>query len=190
MPSFLDGDDLSVKWLLEEGYLPEAISNYLISITSETTKNIFSLDNITNSPTRFDIDILKHINKEHLKNLDPKELSRYVGFADEEIGELAKVYLDEVATTKELRGKIEPVFTQKVIPDEIKEDSVLMIKTIKKAPYFEKYNDFENYVMKESGLKGENFFKVLRVLLTGAKNGPDIEKIYKYLKNYIGEIIK
>jgi glutamyl-tRNA synthetase len=44
--------------------------------------------------------------------------------------------------------------------------------------------------MNESGLKGENFFKPLRLLLTGAGHGPDIADIYKYLKNYIGEIVK
>ena len=31
--------------------------------------------------------------------LDSKELSRYVGFADSEIGELAKIYLEEGAST-------------------------------------------------------------------------------------------
>jgi glutamyl-tRNA synthetase len=44
--------------------------------------------------------------------------------------------------------------------------------------------------MKESTLKDENFSKALRFLLTGAGNGPDIALVYKYLKNYIREIIK
>jgi len=199
LPTFLDSDNLSVKWLLEEGYLPEAISNYLISTVIEPPKEIFSvieavqwldLSKVTNSPAHFDLDTLKKINQKHLKNLDAKELSRYVGFADEEIGELAKVYLEDVATTKELRAKIEPVFAPKVIPNEMKESSELIIKAIKKAPYFDKYDDFKNHIIKESGLEDENFSKVLCLLLTGVKNTPDISKIYKYLKNYIGEIIK
>ncbi len=104
LASMLFDDALSVKWLLEEGYLPEAISNYLILIGNKLPQEIFStqeaikwfdLNEISKSPTRFDIDILKHINREHLKNLDSKELSRYVGFADEEIGELARIYLEE-----------------------------------------------------------------------------------------------
>ena len=44
--------------------------------------------------------------------------------------------------------------------------------------------------MKESGLEGENFLKPLRIVLTGVQDGPDIAEIYKYLKNYIGEIVK
>ena len=64
-----------------------------------------------------------------------------------------------------------------------------MINTIKSAPYFEEYDDFKNYIMKESGLKGKNFFKPLRYVLTGAGHGPDVAEIYKCLKNYIGEIV-
>jgi len=192
-------DASSVKWLLEEGFLPAAITNYLILIGNKPPKEIFSiseaiewfdLEKISKSPTRFDIDMLRHINREHLKNLDAKELSRYVGFADAEIGELARVYLEEASTTKELRSKIEPIFAPKEIPEEFAESAKIMLQTIKNAPYFEEYNDFKNYIMKESGLKGKNFFKPIRFLLTGAGHGPDVADIYKYLKNYIGEIVK
>ncbi|MBU0720612.1 glutamate--tRNA ligase [bacterium] len=192
-------DASSVKWLLEEGYLPSAISNYLILIGNKPPCEIFemkdaiewfNLDNISKSPARFDIDKLKFINREHLKNLDPKELSRYVGFADTEIGKLAKVYLEEAGTTKELKSKIAPIFADKIIPSEFEEQAKIMAETIKNAPYFEEYEDFKNHIMKESGLKGKNFFKPLRLLLTGAEHGPDVAEIYKYLKNYIGEIVK
>jgi len=192
-------DASSVKWLLEEGYLPSAIANYLILIGNKPPKEIFNmseaiewfdLKKISKSPARFDINMLKHINKEHLKMLDAKELSRYVGFADAEIGELARVYLEEAGTTKELRSKIKPIFANKEIPDEFAESAKIMTETIKNAPYFEEYDDFKKYIMKESGLKGKNFFKPLRYLLTGAGHGPDISDIYKYLKNYIGEIVK
>jgi len=192
-------DASSVKWLLEEGFLPSAISNYLILMGNKPPKEIFtmqeaiewfSLENISKSPARFNIDMLKHINREHLKLLDAKELSRYVGFADAEIGEVARIYLEEARTTKELKSKVEPIFAEKIIPKEFEEQAKIMTKTIKNAPYFEEYDDFKNYIMKESGLKGKNFFKPLRLLLTGAEHGPDVAEVYKYLKNYIGEIVK
>ncbi|MFA6191844.1 MAG: glutamate--tRNA ligase [Sulfurimonas sp.] len=192
-------DASSVKWLLEEGFLPSAIANYLILIGNKPPKEIFdmkeaiewfSLDNISKSPARFDMDKLKFINREHLKNLDAKELSRYVGFADEEIGELARVYLEEAGTTKELKAKIGTIFAPKVIPDEFREEAKIMSETIKNAPYFDEYEDFKNYIMKESNLRGKYFFKPLRLLLTGAEHGPDVAEVYKYLKNYIGEIVK
>ncbi|MCX6051399.1 MAG: glutamate--tRNA ligase [Campylobacterales bacterium] len=192
-------DASSVKWLLEEGFLPSAIANYLILIGNNPPKEVFTmteaiewfnLESVSKSPARFDMDKLRFINREHLKNLDAKELSRYVGFADTEIGELARVYLEEAGTTKELKAKIAAIFAPKIIPDEFQEQAHIMIETIKKAPYFDEYEDFKNYIMKESELKGKNFFKPLRLLLTGAEHGPDVAEIYKYLKNYIGEIVK
>ena len=192
-------DASSVKWLLEEGYLPEAIINYLILLGNKPPQEIFSmkdtiewfsLDKISKSPTHFDIDMLRDINKEHLKAMDTKELSRYVGFADTEIGELARIYLEEARTTKELKSKIAPIFSERNVPEDFKEQTALMAKTIKSAPYFDKYDNFKNYIMKESGLEGENFFTPLRIVLTNAEHGPDIALVYKYLKNYIGEIVK
>jgi glutamyl-tRNA synthetase len=192
-------DASSVKWLLEEGYLPEAISNYLILMgnkpqkeifTLEEAKEWFTLDTISKSPARFDMDMLKHINKEHLKMMDATELSRYVGFADADIGELARIYLEEAGTTKELKSKIAPIFESRDLSGEFQEQSKLMSDVIKNAPFFDEYDDFKNYVMKETGLKGKNFFKPLRILLTNAEHGPDVAEMYKYLKNYIGEIIQ
>ncbi|SFV68808.1 Glutamyl-tRNA(Gln) synthetase [hydrothermal vent metagenome] len=194
----ISGDDFSVKHLLEEGFLPQAISNYLILIGNKTPQEIFTVEearewftlDTLSSPARFDIDKLRHINAEHLKALDPKELSRYVGFADIEIGELARIYLDEARTTKELKAKIAPIFSERVIPEALTESVATMKAVIIAAPYFDKYDDFKKYVMKESALEGENFLISLRLLLTNAQNGPEITEIYKYLKNYIGEIVK
>ena len=198
LPTILN-DDVSVKFLLEEGFLPEAITNYLISTANKPPREIFKmqdavewfdLDKVPKESVEFDINRLKDINKKHLLELDAKELSRYVGFADEEIGKLARVYLEEVGTTKELRAKIEPIFAPKVISDEFKESAEKMRTAIKNAPYFEEYDGFKSYIMKESGVTGEEFLKTLHLLLTGAEDGPDITLVYKYLKNYIGEIIK
>jgi len=192
-------DASSVKWLLEEGYLPSAIVNYLLLIGNKPPCEIFTmaeaiewftLDTISKSPARFDIDMLKHINREHLKMLDSKELSRYVGFADSDIGEVAKIYLEEAGTTKELKEKIAPIFAEKVVSEAFQEQVEVMKKAISEAAFFDEYNDFKDYIMKETGLKGKNFFKPLRILLTGAEHGPDIAELYKYLKNYLGEIVK
>lgn len=192
-------DASSVKWLLEEGFLPSAIINYLIHIGNKTPKEIFTLEealewfdlkNISTSPARFDMDKLKSINGQHLRNMDDKELSRYVGFADESIGKIAKIYLEEARTLKELRPKIEALFADKVIPEEFTEQAEIMRNVIIAAPYFEEFDDFKAYIMKESGLKGKNFFKPLHLLLTGAGNGPEVADLYVYLKDYLGEIVK
>lgn len=197
LPTILD--ERSVKSLLEEGFLPETISNYLISIGNKPQKEIFTLkeaqewftfDTFSDSPAHFDMDILRHLNKEHLKMLDAKELSRYVGFADTSIGELARVYLDEASTTKELKAKVAPIFAPKVIPDDVVEYADRLKAVIIDAPYFESYDAFTKYLMEESGLRGKSLYKPLRILLTGVEDGPDISELYQYIKNYIGEIVK
>ena len=97
---------------------------------------------------------------------------------------------DSAATTKELRAKIEPIFASKNIPKELQEEVGLIVSSIKAAPYFEEYDAFKKYIMQVSGVQEKNFTQILRLLLTGAGDGPDIALIYNYLKNYIGEIIK
>ena len=189
----------SVKWMFEEGYLPSAIANYLILIGNKTPKEIFTLaeaiewfdiNSISKAPARFDITKLKFINREHLKMLDAKELSRYVGFADDDIGHVAKIFLDEISTLKELREKISPIFAEKEIPEEFEEAAQKIIEVVKNAPYFEEFDAFKSYIIEQTGLKGKNFFKPLRLLLTGAEHGPELSDLYPYLKNYIKEIVK
>ena len=195
-------EKITVKSLLADGFLPEAILNYLISMSMKTDKEIFTLEeckkwfrieNIISTSTsasiQFDMQRLREINREHLKNLEPRELSRYVGFADDEIGKLAYIYLDDIATTKELKEKINPIFNQtaKITNDEGIET---LITTIKNAPYFDEYEAFRSYIIEKSGFDGEKFEKQFRMLLTNSNKGPELSEIYKYLKNYIGEIIK
>jgi len=176
--SYIDSltEDVSVKELLAEGYLPDAISNYLVSLGNEGNM--------------FDIERLKEMNKDTLKSMDATELSRYVGFADAEIGELAKCYIQEVTTTKELKSKIAAIFEKKEIPKELKEQVDTIRKVMKEAPFFEEYEALQEYLVKESGLTSEEVENALRILLTNDTQGPDIKDIYKYLKNYLGELIK
>ncbi len=192
-------ETINVKALLEQGYLPEAILNYLISMGNKTPREIFTLkeaeefftiETFQESPTRFDMDVLKHINKEHMKRMDATELSRYVGFADAEIGELARIFLEEVSTTRELKAKIAPIFEKREIPEIFTKQATLIKEAMIKAPYFEEYDDFKEYIINETALSDEDFSIPLRILLTNAQEGPDIASIYKYLKNYIGEIVK
>lgn len=192
-------DASSVKWLLEEGYLPEAISNYLLLMGNKPPCEIFSLKEaikwfdlkmLSKAPARFDIDKLKFINREHLRGLDPKELSRYVGFADEEIGNLAKLFLEEASTLKELRTKISAVFAPKVVPDEFKEGFEILRDLTIKAPHFDDYESYKTYLIENSGLKGKNLFNPLRLLLSGAEHGPELNDLYTHIKNYLKEVVK
>ncbi|MFV7790319.1 glutamate--tRNA ligase [Aliarcobacter lanthieri] len=192
-------DASSVKWLIEQGFLPSAIANYLVLMGNKTPKEIFTLEeaiewfkieNVSKSSAKFDIDKLRFINRKHIEILDDMRLSKILGFADNDIGKLAKLYLEEASTIKEIKNKINPIFASKIALIEFKNEFNTIKECLISAPYFENYDDLKNYVIDKTSLKGKNLFKPLRYILTGAENGPNISDIYPFIKNYLGEIVK
>lgn len=189
-------DASSVKWLIDEGFLPVAIANYLVTLGYSAPKEIFTLEeailwfkieNISKSAARFDIDKLRFINREHIKLLDDMRLSKIIGYADADIGKLAKIYLEEASTTKEIKAKIDAIFAPKICQDN---DCEEIKKAVFEAPFFEIYDEFKNYISSATGLRGKALFKPLRYVLTSAEHGPNLSDIYPLIKNYIGEIAK
>ncbi len=188
----------SVKWLLEEGFLPDAIVNYLILIGNKTPTELFTLKEsidwfdikkISKSPAKFDMTKLKQLNREHIKMLDPLELSKFLGYSSKDIGELGKIYLQEGSTINEIKVRIDKIFSSKV-GMEFKEEFEILKSLAKDMPYFKEFDKFKAYLGEKSGLKGKKFFKPLRVILTGYESGPELSEIYPHIKNYLGEIIK
>ncbi len=189
----------SVKWLLEEGFLPEAITNYLILLGNKTPKEIFTLKeaiewfdikNLSKSSAKFDLDKLRFINREHIKMLDSLNLAKKIGYHDKDIGDLAKLYTEEASTLKEIKEKISKIFSSKTPPLEFKENFDKIVESIKKAPHFEEFDDFKKYITETTSLKGKNLFKPLRIALTGEEHGPNLSDIYAHIKNYLPEIVK
>ncbi|RLA68666.1 MAG: glutamate--tRNA ligase, partial [Epsilonproteobacteria bacterium] len=195
----LKQDDTSlVKWLFGEGFIPDAIINYLLLLgNSKVPEEIFTLpeaiewfniENISKSETIFDTDKLRFINAEHLKRMDDRQLSTLFGFADADIGKLAKIYLEEASTIKELIAKIKPIFAPKDFEGEWGEQMRILEKLIQDAPMINTFDEFKSYIMKESGLTEENFSKPFRILLTGAEDGPELSDVYPLIKSYLLEI--
>lgn len=189
----------SVKSLLEAGFLPEAIGNYLILLGNETPTEIFTMaeaaewfapESLPKTPATFELEKLRAINREHLKRMEATELSRYVGFADAQIGQLAKHYLEEVSTTRELKAKIDAIFAEKSIPEADADTTETIRRTIKTAPHFETFEPFKAHLIQVTGIDGAPLDATLRRLLTGAEEGPELPGIYDHIKNYLGEIIK
>ena len=185
----------SVKWLLEEGFLPEAIANYLILLGNSFEREIFTLDEaieffditkISKAPAKFDIDKLKFINKAHMKKID--KLTKFLGYHEEYEG-LARIYLDEVSTIKELKQKLDNVFEKKEF-NEFNEEIDLLKKEILQNELEEDYNDFKNRLIKNTGLKGKRLFMPLRMLMVGSAHGPEIKDLYSVMKPYLKMILK
>jgi len=191
-------DASTVKWLFQEGFVPDAIINYLILLGyPKAPKKIFTLpeaikwfrlENLSKSAVKFDLEKLRFINREHLKRIDDKVLSSLFGFADADVGKLVKLYLQEASTINELALRIRPVFAPKVFKGEFAEEMKTLQKLIAEAPMINKYDDFVTYLMKKSELEGEHFFTPLRLLLTGAAQGPELAEIYPLIKSYLLEV--
>lgn len=192
-------DASSVKWLVEEGFLPSAIANYLVLMGNKTPSEIFTLEeailwfkieNVSKSAAKFDIDKLRFINRKHLEMLDDMRLSKILGFADSDIGKLGKLFLEEASTIKEIKEKIDLIFSLKTSCEDFENEFISIKELLKNAPYFENYDDLKNYIVEKTNLKGKSLFKPLRYILTGRDNGPNISDIYPLIKNYLGEIVR
>jgi glutamyl-tRNA synthetase len=194
----LNDDGGSVKWLFEKGFVPDAIVNYIITLGYETPTEIFTMpealewfdiNHISKSPVTFNLEKLRDINRKHLKMMDDRSLSTLFGFADPQIGKLAKLYLDEAATINELQTKIKQIFGPKDFTGHRGEQMQILSDVIFNAPMIQEYEAFRSYVIKESGLEGENFTTPLHYLLTGTAQGPELSAIYPLIKSYILEVV-
>ena len=189
----------SVKWLVDEGYLPVAISNYIILLgynppseifTLEEAEEWFDIDKISRAPAKFDITKLKFINREHIKAMDELRLSKILGYADKDIGTLAKLYIEECDTVKEIKAKLTALFEEKDTLEGFEDEFKLLKQCIIDAPYIDDLNDLKKYITEQTGLKGEKLFIPLRYTITGAVNGPNLSDVYPLIKNYLGEIVR
>ena len=199
----------SVAWLLSEGFLPSAICNYLIAMGNHTPKEIFTLSeaiewfdiaNIAKSPVRFDIARLRFINHAHLCNLSEDKIALLLESSKQyasQIGALGKIYLEEASTLNELRGKINALLEPKDIKasyegQDFSTQCEKLFNTLEKLTKNppQEYEEFKKLAMEQSTLKGKEFFKPLRILLTGASHGPDISAMYPHLRELLPYILK
>ncbi|CAA6808994.1 MAG: Glutamyl-tRNA(Gln) synthetase (EC [uncultured Sulfurovum sp.] len=198
LPSIIDKDEISVKWLFQEGFIPDAILNYLILLgNTEAPKEVFTLpeaiewfdlNSILKSTAKFDMAKLRFINREHLKLMDDKQLSTLFSFADADIGKLAKLYLEECSTVNELKERITSIFTPKDFDTEWGEEMQLISDIIFQAPEYKSFDELTQHIINESGLKNEKLINPLRRLLTGTGTGPELSEIYPLIKSYLLEV--
>jgi glutamyl-tRNA synthetase len=189
----------SVQWLLDQGYMPEAIVNYLLLLSTPTPTKIFTLEEalawfdlakMSPSPLSFDIKELSVINAEHIKKLSDMELSKRLGYACENIGKLAKLHCEEAYTTHEIKQKIDALFAKKELLVTFEAESKLLQELILNAPYFETFDEFQVYLLEKSNLRDEAFFKPLHFWLSGADQNLELARVYPLIKNYLKEIVR
>ncbi len=127
---------VSVMQYKEEGFLPEALLNYLVRLGwSHGDQEIFSIDEmvryfdlktVNSSPSTFDMEKLLWINQQHIQTATPEHLARYLSH-----------FLEE----KEIDLATGPELTQ--VADLLRERAKTLVEMANGAVYF--YQDFKEF---------------------------------------------
>lgn len=150
--------DASFMDLYNEGYLPEAIVNYLVFLgwSPDNNKEIFSLDElikefdpkrISKSSSSFDIKKLRWFNAQYIKKLDREDylklvrpyLDKAYNLSDKDdawISHLAMIYQNHISYGAQIVDEVKLFFEDNVLSPECKEfmdenDSSLVIDAFK-----------------------------------------------------------
>ena len=183
---------ITLQELLEEGFLPDAIINYIIALHFQMAQKIFYLpdaiehlswDSFRKTQKQFDKEELKRYNKEHLEQMESKKLSFIVGFADSAIGELLKLYLKKYALLSELQESFAKIFAPKKCDAKMQELS----KIIFEAPMIEEFEAFINYLEQKSSYTKEEIESLLYALFA-LEPEISLKEAYSYLKPYLLEV--
>jgi glutamyl-tRNA synthetase len=209
LPSILNNDGnkmgkddkyASVNYLIDEGFLPQAIANYLISITYKTQIDIFTIDEsikwfdykkLLKSSVKFDIDKLKFINKAHLKTMDDAILAGILGYSGKNIGSIAKLYLVKLATLNDLKIKLDAMFSIKEELEGFEEEFMKIKEYLQNSDIeYEDFNHLKKDLKETLNLKDEFLLKPLYYLFTGYDDGVSLSDLYPLIKNYLKDIIR
>jgi len=189
----------NIKSLIDQGYLPAAIANYLVLLITNRSEDIFTIEeaigwfdiaDISKEQLKFDIKELNKINKKYLNMIDELRLSKILGYADEDIGKLAKLYIQECDTISQIKENIQAIFSSKGSLEGFEKQFELIKSTLQTAPFIKDYEELLEFISKQTDLKDEDIMIPLYYIITGQKNGPKLDSIYPYIRNYLGEIIK
>jgi nondiscriminating glutamyl-tRNA synthetase len=197
----------SVKEFRDKGYLPEALVNYLALIgwspgqneellPAEELARRFKLESVAHSAGVFDEDKLAWANRHYLKICAPDRLATLAEPHLRERGQIvgnlspgARAWLEgvlpgmaqSVDRLPQLADRLESVFRYdtpadtidpnlaKALAEELANGSRLVDK--------EAFRAAANRVKDRTGLKGKNLFHPIRVILTGAHEGPELDLI-------------
>ncbi len=167
----------------------------------------FSLDHITKSPAVFDNDKLCWLNRHYMKQCAPGRLAELAapflqaaGYVPEPTGPEVLAWIERVldavlkniSLLSQLPETTRIIFEfnaqQAVATPEFQEllanpDALAVLKAFvpkvlaESALTYERFREITKAVQKETGRKGKDLFHPIRMALTGAGSGPELEKL-------------
>jgi glutamyl-tRNA synthetase len=197
----------SVKEFRDKGYLPEALVNYLALIGWSPGQNEellpaaelarrFRLEDVAHSAGVFDEDKLAWANRHYLKACAPDRLATLAEPYLRERGQIAGALSGEarawlvdvlpamaasVDRLPQLADRLDTVFRYRK-PDEALDPALATalaeeLAAAARLTDKDRFRTLANRVKERTGLKGKNLFHPIRVILTGSREGPELDLI-------------
>lgn len=203
----------NISWYKEEGYLPQAILNFLTLLgwshpeekeifALEEFISLFDLKNIKPVPPIFDIKKLEWMNGIYIREMDPKKLQEKLLEFDRSLQSVGKDILEKLVilaqsrinTLKDFSSLIRPVIQDSVLPSGFSDKELARLLLQKFEAIFEWESEKLFVVMKELMQEKKIRMPVLYTLFTGKPQGlplPELlcilgkEKTLKRIKQMI-----
>jgi len=202
---------VSVMQYEEDGYLPEAVLNYLARLgwshgdeevfSMEQFVQWFDLDHITASAAQFNTEKLNWLNAHYLKLADPQRLAaeamRRLAFqgvtvaGGPDVARVTALYRDRVGNLNELADAVHPFFvtpkpTAELAAQHLTEAALKGLRALRERLAASTWQAAElgqavKQIAAESGLKMPQLAIPLRVALLGLPQSPSIDAVLEVL---------
>ncbi len=194
----------AVEQYRDEGYLPEALINYLLLLgwshpegkeimTLKEMIETFSLGRVSSNPAIFDVDKLKWINSHYIRELPIDDITNRAlpffekaGYKIDNIEWFKKVVdavKDSVVVLSQFPDRARFFFKRDNLHIELTENQKKAFSEFANIVIEEENLDEQNIVllskkvMKKYSMKGREFYHNLRLILTGSESGVELSKL-------------
>lgn len=201
---------VSIEAFRNEGYLPEAVVNYvaLLGWSHDHSEDYlqwpqliekFSLEKVSRSAAIFDWEKMKFLNKHHLQDLSEADFIKYwQAYVKNDptlidLTMMAYALRSNVRLFSELKEFILPLVHPATLDAEAKtllntDIAKQVLKNYHQAidamswPVNEEnFKSMMEQVKQDSGAKGKNLFMPIRLALTGQSHGPELINLFKWI---------
>jgi nondiscriminating glutamyl-tRNA synthetase len=187
--------ELNLMLYRDQGYLPEALLNYLVLLgwnpgtsqeifSVDELVRVFSFDRVQHGGARFDWEKLNWINGEYIRALDDDELARrlrpFLPQVDEEtIRRATPALKTRITKLSDAVGLLDYLWTAPPLPD-LDQDAIARLRTALEALKDVRWDPESIHaalmrVVEKSGLGPNKTFMPIRQAVTGKKISPPID---------------
>lgn len=204
----------SLNWYIKEGFLPEALVNYLILLGWSHPEgkeifdiqefiNKFSFDRINKGGPIFDLEKLKWMNGVYIRSKSISEIKKlskpFIKYKIEnkKLEEILKIIQERLKVFSEINDLIsfffeEPNIEKSILEEnysssEVKEILSQSLKIIKKNGINEETEKLLREYAEKNKYNIGNFFMVIRISITGRKISPPLIETMKILSESVIE---